>query len=231
MVALVLLFGLALLQAKKKKKQQHFLVRSDAVVSLKQKERKKKPMTVEAREEGDVVDASGDGGVMVKMLKRGSGSERPSMGDSVLATYVGRLAKSGVEFDRTHGGYSFEFVLGAHKVLRGFELGFGCLRIGDEAEIRIESDYGYGDTGSGEDVPPGATLIFQVHFVGMKEAKKGPEDQERLALLRADRDRERRKKETEANAAAESSKGKKDARTALAEKLANKTNRKKKNKK
>mmetsp|Transcript_3236 Transcript_3236/g.4482 ORF Transcript_3236/g.4482 Transcript_3236/m.4482 type:complete len:192 (+) Transcript_3236:87-662(+) len=170
------------------------------------------------------IDVVGDGGVIVKWKKRVEDGREPRHGDTLQVRYVGTIQKTGREFDRTHGGYSFEFQLGAAKVVRGFELGIAKLRIGEEAILTIRGDYGYGKEGSGNDIPKNAILIFQVELVGIKpcvdnKKDRGESDRERLASLREEREAAalalRQKKEAQA--------AKVDAaKNALAAKLASK---------
>ncbi len=46
------------------------------------------------------------------------------------------------------------------------------MKIGESAQLVIQSQYGYGDEGSGPKIPGKATLIFDVELVACKQAKK-----------------------------------------------------------
>jgi FKBP-type peptidyl-prolyl cis-trans isomerase len=68
----------------------------------------------------------------------------------------------GTQFDSND---SYNFVLGAGKVIRGMELGVSSMKPREVVELRIRSDYAYGPEGyrkSNGDVlvPPFATLLF-----------------------------------------------------------------------
>lgn len=39
------------------------------------------------------------------------------------------------------------------------------MKIGEEAELVIKSEYGYGDQGSGEKIPGKATLVFKIELI------------------------------------------------------------------
>ena len=156
---------------------------------------------------------------MKELRSRGEGAS-PEDGDNVQVNYVGRVLGKEDEFDRNHGGYPFEFSVGEGKVVKGWEHAIKVLKVGDKAVVELRTDYGYGDAGSEDDVPPGATLVFEIELVDIKERIKGSgaADRERLVQLRAER-------EAAAAAAAEKKKAiaaKAGAKTALAEKLANK---------
>ena len=178
-------------------------------------------------------------GVHVKLDKRGDGVS-PAEGDTVQVNYSGRVKGKKTEFDKNDGGYPFEFTLGERKVVAGWESAVPKLRVGDHATLTLAPEFGYGETGDSDDIPPNATLIFkvesgvqtatytpsrrppaQVELVGIKDRTKGSgeSDRERLAQLRAERE-----------AAAAEAKAKKEAlkaasadkQNALKEKLANK---------
>ena len=180
-------------------------------------------------------------GVHIKLDKRGDGVA-PVEGDTVQVNYSGRVKGKKTEFDKNDGGYPFEFTLGERKVVAGWESALPKLRVGDHATLTLAPEFGYGETGDSDDIPPNATLIFkvesgvrafsehlhaidatpaQVELVGIKDRTKGSgeSDRERLAALRAEREaaaaEAKAKKEALKAAAA-------DKQNALKEKLANK---------
>lgn len=168
------------------------------------------------------LDVTGDGGVLLKLTTRGvEDGECPEDGDTIAVNYVGRVLGEEDEFDRNHGGYPFEFKIGESKVVRGWELAAVFLRIGDIGVLTISPEYGFGDGGSGDEVPPKSTLVFTIELVAIKERIKGSgaSDRERLAELRAEREvAELAAKEKKAEVAKKSL----ETKSALAEKLANK---------
>ena len=159
-------------------------------------------------------------GVHIKLDKRGDGVA-PVEGDTVQVNYSGRVKGKKTEFDKNDGGYPFEFTLGERKVVAGWESALPKLRVGDQVTLTLAPEFGYGETGDSDDIPPNATLIFTVELVGIKDRTKGSgeSDRERLAQLRAERE-----------AAAAEAKAKKEAlkaasadkQNALKAKLANK---------
>ena len=159
-------------------------------------------------------------GVHIKLDKRGDGVA-PVEGDTVQVNYSGRVKGKKTEFDKNDGGYPFEFTLGERKVVAGWESAVPKLRVGDHATLTLAPEFGYGETGDSDDIPPNATLIFKVELVGIKDRTKGSgeSDRERLAALRAEREQAaaaaKAKKEAAKAAAA-------DKQNALKEKLANK---------
>ena len=43
------------------------------------------------------------------------------------------------------------------------------MKIGEHAVLVIKSEYGYGATGAGANIPPNATLIFDVQLLNFEE--------------------------------------------------------------
>lgn len=153
----------------------------------------------------------------------------PTAGQRLQIHYVGRLQSSGKEFDRNHGGYPFEFTLGQGKVIRGWEVAFAELAVGETAELTVRADYAYGDEGSEDDIAPGATLVFEVELVGVKDGpgasagQRQTEDRLRLQELRASREEAERQRKADKEAKDKDKGNKQDAQAKLREKLANKS--------
>lgn len=106
-----------------------------------------------------------DGGVQKQILKQGTGSKCPAEGITVNVHYVGTL-EDGTKFDssRDRGQY-FHFEIGGGRVIKGWDIALRTMRLGELANVKITSDYGYGDQGAGDFIPGGATLIFEVELV------------------------------------------------------------------
>ena len=100
-------------------------------------------------------------GVHIKLEKRGDGVA-PVEGDTVQVNYSGRVKGKKTEFDKNDGGYPFEFTLGERKVVAGWESALPKLRVGDQVTLTLAPEFGYGETGDSDDIPPNATLIFKV---------------------------------------------------------------------
>jgi FKBP-type peptidyl-prolyl cis-trans isomerase len=110
---------------------------------------------------------SADGGVQVlpsglayKIGQAGSGP-KPTPVDTVRAHYTGRLI-DGTVFDSSAGGEPFQTQL--NRVIPGWTEGLGLIGAGGMITLYVPAKLGYGDEGSG-DIPPGATLIFEVELV------------------------------------------------------------------
>jgi peptidylprolyl isomerase len=92
----------------------------------------------------------------------------PTIGQTVVVNYVGWL-EDGTQFDSSYDrGEPFSFALGMGNVITGWDLGVASMKVGGIRQLVIPSELGYGDTGAGSTIPPGATLIFEVELVEIK---------------------------------------------------------------
>jgi len=87
-------------------------------------------------------------------------------GDIVWVNYTGKLT-SGKVFDSSVGKKPFKFTLGQSEVIKGWDEGIVGMKIGEKRQLTIPPDLGYGDRGAGNDIPPGATLMFDVEMIGI----------------------------------------------------------------
>ena len=81
--------------------------------------------------------------------------------------YTGTLT-NGKQFDSSVGRAPFEFTLGAGEVIKGWDKGLQGMCPGEERDLTIPPEDGYGEQGAGEDIPPGATLKFHVKLLGIQ---------------------------------------------------------------
>ena len=106
-------------------------------------------------------------GVEIEILKEGTGAVAKK-GDTVSVHYVGML-ENGTKFDSSvDRGTPFEFSLGAGQVIPGWDIGVEGMKIGETRKLTIPSELAYGPNGAGNVIPPNATLIFEVQFLGIK---------------------------------------------------------------
>jgi FKBP-type peptidyl-prolyl cis-trans isomerase FkpA len=106
--------------------------------------------------------------------KVGTGIEaKPGM--SVTVQYTGWLYddsakdKHGTKFDssRDHGE-PFTFTLGAGQVIEGWDQGVAGMKVGGKRTLLIPASLGYGARGAGRDIPPNASLVFDVELLDAK---------------------------------------------------------------
>jgi peptidylprolyl isomerase len=87
--------------------------------------------------------------------------------------FSGSLSSDGSKFDSSRDrGKVFKFTIGQGMVIKGWDEGFASMKIGEQAMLKVRSDYGYGDSGSPPKIPPKAELMFDVELLGFKEKPK-----------------------------------------------------------
>jgi len=62
----------------------------------------------------------------------------------------------------------FEFVLGAHQVIRGWEEAVAGLKVGGKRRVFIAPELAYGERGAGGVIPPNATLVFDIELLALE---------------------------------------------------------------
>jgi FKBP-type peptidyl-prolyl cis-trans isomerase FkpA len=107
-------------------------------------------------------------GLQYQEITLGTG-ESAKAGDNVSVHYTGWL-EDGTKFDSSvDRGQPFEFPLGNGSVIRGWDEGVAGMKVGGVRKLTIPPELGYGDQGAGGLIPPGATLIFEVELLAIKE--------------------------------------------------------------
>jgi peptidylprolyl isomerase len=97
----------------------------------------------------------------------GTGAEAV-LGKSISVHYTGTLT-NGVVFDSSfQRNEPITFTLGAGQVIPGWEQGLEGMKVRGRRVITIPSELAYGPQGAGSDIPPNATLIFQLELVDVK---------------------------------------------------------------
>jgi peptidylprolyl isomerase len=121
-----------------------------------------------AQAAGEVTTPSG---LRIIDVKSGSGPV-PQAGQTVTVNYTGWLfidGKKGKKFDSSlDRGVPFSFTFGQGQVIKGWDEGLATMHVGGKRTLIIPPDLGYGANGAGADIPPGATLIFDIDLLGVK---------------------------------------------------------------
>jgi len=101
----------------------------------------------------------------------GTGAEARS-GQSVTVHYSGWLYdetavdKKGSKFDSSiDRDKPFKFLLGAGRVIKGWDQGVAGMKVGGQRTIIIPPDFGYGARGAGSAIPANASLVFEVKLL------------------------------------------------------------------
>jgi peptidylprolyl isomerase len=92
--------------------------------------------------------------------------EKPTAGQTITAHYTGYLL-DGTKFDSSvDRGQPFQTPIGVGRVIKGWDLAFLDMKIGEKRVLIIPSDLGYGARGAGGGaIPGGATLVFDVELI------------------------------------------------------------------
>ena len=90
-------------------------------------------------------------------------------GNKVSVHYTGWLSNNGVKGKKfassVDRGQPFQFTLGAHQVIAGWDEGVAGMKVGGTRTLTIPPELGYGARGAGGLIPPNATLIFDVELL------------------------------------------------------------------
>ncbi len=117
---------------------------------------------------GEVTTPSG---LRIVDVKPGTGPV-PKAGQTVTVNYTGWLfvdGKKGKKFDSSlDRSEPFSFTLGQGQVIKGWDEGVATMHVGGKRTLIIPPDLGYGASGAGGVIPPGATLMFDVDLLGAK---------------------------------------------------------------
>jgi FKBP-type peptidyl-prolyl cis-trans isomerase len=117
-----------------------------------------------AKKPGVIGTASG---LQYVVLTEGTGKS-PTAKDTVVVNYRGTLI-NGVEFDSSYlaGREPAEFPL--KRVIKGWTEGLQLMKEGAKYRFFIPSNLAYGKRGSGLDIRPDETLIFEVELLKVWE--------------------------------------------------------------
>ncbi|KAJ2011706.1 peptidylprolyl isomerase fpr3, partial [Coemansia sp. S610] len=106
------------------------------------------------------------GGVVVETKTEGAGAPAKK-GQRVGMYYIGKLT-NGKVFDQNTKGKPFWFRLGAGEVIKGWDTGIIGMKKGEERRLTIPGPMAYGSRGAPPDIPPHATLVFDIRLVEFK---------------------------------------------------------------
>ena len=141
-----------------------------------------------------------ESGLMYKVLKSGKPwAKSPNAETKCTCKYRGTLTPpaGGKQFD------AGEIDFAPNQVIRGWTEAMQLMKEGDEWELYIPSELGYGDTGAGADIPGGAALVFTMEIKKVHGTKTG-RDFKRFEPIPEDR---KKKKKAKDNGGAEPAAG------------------------
>ena len=110
-------------------------------------------------------------GLKIIDVKPGTGAS-PKTGQTCVMHYTGWLYENsakGKKFDSSvDRGEPFEFKIGMHQVIAGWDEGVSTMKVGGKRTLIIPPELGYGARGAGGVIPPNATLMFDVELLAVK---------------------------------------------------------------
>ena len=111
--------------------------------------------------DGFITTASG---LKYQILQPGTGAAAQP-GQTVTVNYTGWLT-DGTKFDSSldPGRQAFQFPLGGHQVIAGWDEGVAGMQINEKRKLIIPPNLGYGPNGFGP-IPGNSTLIFEVELL------------------------------------------------------------------
>jgi hypothetical protein len=106
-------------------------------------------------------------GLRYQDVTPGQGKEA-TPGRAVSVHYTGWLP-NGEKFDSSRDrNQPFGFTLGAGEVIAGWDEGVAGMKVGGRRKLVIPPDLAYGTAGAPPDIPPGATLVFDVELLDVR---------------------------------------------------------------
>ena len=105
-------------------------------------------------------------------LRVGTGATASS-GSTVSVHYTGWLYdgtnadRKGDQFDASQVGRPFVFWLGAGQVIQGWDQGLVGMKVGGIRKLIVPASLGYGRDGAGNQIPPNASLVFEIELLSV----------------------------------------------------------------
>ena len=113
-------------------------------------------------------------GLAMRILREGAGDTAEN-GQIAVVHYTGWLYDETAENNRGEKFDSsvdrdehFSFMLGAQRVIRGWDQGVVGMKVGEIRELTIAPELAYGERGAGNVIVPGATLVFEIELAALQ---------------------------------------------------------------
>jgi FKBP-type peptidyl-prolyl cis-trans isomerase len=116
-------------------------------------------------------------GISYQVLQSGPASAHPTRADEVDVRYTGRLT-NGQVFSASPDGGTGVSTFPVQRVIPGFMAAVLLMRVGDHWRVTLPAYLAYGAPGrsmgvqasamQSRDIPPGATLIFDIELVAIR---------------------------------------------------------------
>lgn len=138
---------------------QNYMQQAMAKKSARAKEVGRKFLEENKTKAGVITTASG---LQYEVLKSGSGKQ-PTISDRVTVHYTGSTLDGNVFDSSVRRGQPYNTSL--TQVIKGWTEALQLMKEGDKWMLYIPSELGYGERGSGAQIPPHSTLLFEVELI------------------------------------------------------------------
>ena len=93
----------------------------------------------------------------------------PSPGKTAVVHYTGTLQGSGKKFDSSRDrDQPMSFVFKSQPMIPGWDEGVSTMKVGGRRQLVVPPALGYGARGKPPDIPPNATLVFDIELLDVK---------------------------------------------------------------
>jgi tetratricopeptide (TPR) repeat protein len=117
----------------------------------------------------DEIPVTADHKITKVILRPGFG-RLPKDGEKVCLRHEGRLKSTGAVFDSAEkNGHKFKFELGKDEVIDGLTAAVSSMTLGERSVFTIHPDYGYGEKGRDQVIPPNSWLEFDIELADIRE--------------------------------------------------------------
>jgi FKBP-type peptidyl-prolyl cis-trans isomerase len=110
------------------------------------------------------------GGIKIAKTRTRPDSALITAGQAVTVSYTGRLL-NGTKFDSSldKSDTTYAFTVGKSSVVPGWEQGLLKVRRGEKFLLIFPSTFGYGQSGSGQTIPPFSPLAFEINIIRVRQ--------------------------------------------------------------
>jgi FKBP-type peptidyl-prolyl cis-trans isomerase FklB len=106
-------------------------------------------------------------GLQYEVVKAGTDTAKPKLGDKVKCHYHGTLIKGEIFDSSVDRGEPIVFPVSG--VIKGWTEALQLMTVGSKWKLYIPSELAYGDQQAGPSIAPGSTLIFDVELIGIEK--------------------------------------------------------------
>ena len=119
-----------------------------------------------------VKDIVGNGSVIKSILSEGAGWATPKDADEVTVEIVGRVQGADAPFYASGpAGGGDEFYVHQGLLCDAVAVAVKTMKKGEAVKLVVQPEYGFGEKGRGEEVPPGAVLEIEMKLVSFKKVE------------------------------------------------------------